>query len=182
GLLWGVCALLGTLGACETSRNPGGVQRDLISPTIQLAGADTQDIKNGLNFSVTATDNLGLKDIQLTYSGGYINQTDSVFTSTVTSITLQEKINAARGRAAASASSAARPTARGISRWTRCSSSCRTSTPCGSTCCSRRRAQSGRRGSTSPSTWPGRKRPASSGSAGPSAEPPARRRRPATRW
>ena len=97
GLLWGVCALLGTLGACETSRNPGGVQRDLISPTIQLAGADTQDIKNGLNFSVTATDNLGLKDIQLTYSGGYINQTDSVFTSTVTSITLQEKINPGSG-------------------------------------------------------------------------------------
>jgi len=97
GLQWGVCALLGTLGACETSRNPGGVQRDLISPTIQLAGADTQDIKNGLNFSVTATDNLGLKDIQLTYSGGYINQTDSVFTSTVTSITLQEKINPGSG-------------------------------------------------------------------------------------
>ncbi|PYP25904.1 MAG: hypothetical protein DMD51_07260 [Gemmatimonadetes bacterium] len=92
-----MCALLGTLGACETSRNPGGVQRDLISPTIQLAGADTQDIKNGLNFSVTATDNLGLKDIQLTYSGGYINQTDSVFTSTVTSITLQEKINPGSG-------------------------------------------------------------------------------------
>src|SRR5437667_11030315 len=97
GLPWGMCALVGAFWGCETSRNPGGVQRDLISPTIQLAGADTQDIKNGLNFSVTATDNLGLKDIQLTYSGGYINQTDSVFTSTVTSITLQEKINPGSG-------------------------------------------------------------------------------------
>ena len=97
GLLWGMCALVGAFWGCETSRNPGGVQRDVVSPTIQLAGADTQDIKGGLNFSVVATDNLGLKDIRLNYTGGYLNQTDTVFTSAVTNVTIQEKINPGSG-------------------------------------------------------------------------------------
>src|SRR5207237_6187512 len=59
--------------------------------------ADTQDIKGGLNLSVAATDNLGLKDIRLTYTGGYLNQTDTVFTSAVTNVTIQEKINPGSG-------------------------------------------------------------------------------------
>src|SRR3989440_4104179 len=99
GLLWGMCALVGAFWGCETSRNPGGVQRDLVSPTIQLAGADTQDIKGGLNFSVTATDNLALKDIRLTFTGGYNPgvPSDTVFTSAVTNVTIQEKINPGSG-------------------------------------------------------------------------------------
>src|SRR5436309_13886817 len=97
GLLWGMCALVGAFWGCETPRNPGGVQRDVVSPTIQLAGADTQDIKGGLNLSVVATDNLGLKDIRLTYTGGYLNQTDTVFTSAVTNVTIQEKITPGTG-------------------------------------------------------------------------------------
>src|SRR5256885_4298536 len=97
GLLWGMCALVGAFWGCETSRNPGGVQRDVVSPTIQLAGADTQDIKGGLNFSVVATDNLGLKDIRLNYTGGYLNQTDTVFTSAVPNVTIQEKVNPGSG-------------------------------------------------------------------------------------
>src|SRR5436190_1034719 len=91
--LWGMCALAGALLGCETTRNPGGVQRDVVPPTIQLKTAsDTQDIAGGLNFSVVATDNLGLKDIRLTYTGGFISQTDTVFTSAVTPLTLQERI------------------------------------------------------------------------------------------
>src|SRR2546429_7682986 len=91
--LWGMCALAGALLGCETTRNPGGVQRDVVPPTIQLKTAsDTQDIAGGLNFSVVATDNLGLKDIRLTYTGGFISQTDTVFTSAVTTLTLHEKI------------------------------------------------------------------------------------------
>src|SRR5256886_2764751 len=93
GLLWGMCALAGALLGCETTRNPGGVQRDVVPPTIQLTTAsDTQDIAGGLNFSVVATDNLGLKDARLTYTGGFISQTDTVFSSAVTALTLQEKI------------------------------------------------------------------------------------------
>src|SRR5881296_2183699 len=98
GLLWGMCALVGAVGACETSRNPGQIVRDQVPPNIQLTtSADTQDIAGGLNFGVTATDNLGLKDIQLTYTGGYIKQTDTVFTTTVTNVNLTEKINPGSG-------------------------------------------------------------------------------------
>src|SRR5437660_10944403 len=91
GLLWGMCALVGAFWGCETSRNPGGVQRDVVSPTIQLAGADTQDIKGGLNFSVVANDNLGLQDIRLNHTGGYLKQTDTVINNDVTNVTIQEK-------------------------------------------------------------------------------------------
>src|SRR6266849_4973340 len=84
--LWGTGVLLTAVWACETARNPGGIQRDLTPPTISLTKTppDTQDIAAGLTFSVSATDNLGLKDIRLTYTGGYIALTDTIFTSTVT--------------------------------------------------------------------------------------------------
>src|SRR2546430_5268198 len=52
-------AVAGAVGACETARNPGGVLVDRISPTIALSAADTQQIANGLQFSVDASDNLG---------------------------------------------------------------------------------------------------------------------------
>src|SRR5438093_5899414 len=88
--LWGSGVLLAAVWACETARNPAGIQRDLTPPTISLtkAAPDTQDIAQGLTFSVSATDNLGLKDIRLTYTGGYIALTDTVFFSagTATSI------------------------------------------------------------------------------------------------
>ncbi|HTD70054.1 MAG TPA: hypothetical protein VK647_06335, partial [Gemmatimonadales bacterium] len=85
----GWCALVtlaGAAGACETARNPGGVQPDRIPPSITLSTtADTQQIASGLSFNVDASDNLGLKDIRVTYSGGYIAQTDTIFNSAVTS-------------------------------------------------------------------------------------------------
>src|SRR5438270_875466 len=88
----GMVALAG-LWACETARNPGGVQHDLIPPVITLtANADTQPIASGLQFTVDASDNLGLKDVQLTYTGGYIAQTDTVFNTTVTSFNVGEAI------------------------------------------------------------------------------------------
>src|SRR5437660_1943691 len=89
---WGMVALAG-LWACETARNPGGVQRDLIPPVITLtANADTEPIASGLQFTVDASDNLGLKDVQLTYTGGYLAQTDTVFNTAVTSFNLGESI------------------------------------------------------------------------------------------
>src|SRR6266480_595173 len=80
-------ALAGAVGACETARNPGGVQLDRISPTIALSAADTQQIANGLQFSVDASDNLGLKEILVTFSDPTIGQTDTIFNTTVTSFT-----------------------------------------------------------------------------------------------
>src|SRR5256884_6105137 len=81
---WGIVSLAG-LWACEPARIPSGSTFDLIPPVIKLTtSADTQPISSGLQFTVTASDNLSLKDIQLTYSGGYIAQTDTVFTQTTT--------------------------------------------------------------------------------------------------
>ena len=71
--------------ACETSRRIGGVQPDTQSPTIDLSNTagDTQDIAGGLQFHVQANDNLGLKTIDLTFSGGLIGQLDTLFTTEV---------------------------------------------------------------------------------------------------
>ena len=80
-----VVALAAAVGACETARNPGGVQPDVISPSITLSAADTQQIASGLQFTVDAADNLGLKEVRVTLSGGFLGQTDTVFTSTSTS-------------------------------------------------------------------------------------------------
>ena len=88
-----VVALAAAVGACETARNPGGVQLDRISPTIALSAADTQQIANGLQFSVTASDNLGLKEILLTFSDPTIGQVDTIFNTTVTSYTKSTKIS-----------------------------------------------------------------------------------------
>src|SRR5437762_13704950 len=86
-------ALAGAVGACETARNPGGVQLDRISPTIALSAADTQQIANGLQFTVDASDNLGLKEVLLTYSDPTIGQTDTIFNKTVTSFNKSIKIS-----------------------------------------------------------------------------------------
>ena len=86
GRAWcAMVVLAGAVGACETARNPSGTQPDRIAPSITLStSADTQQIASGLSFNVDASDNLGLKDIRLTYSGGYIAQTDTIFNSAVT--------------------------------------------------------------------------------------------------
>jgi hypothetical protein len=80
-----VLALALWVGACETTRNPGGIQRDLTEPSIILTNTsgDTQDISGGLRFSVSAVDNLALKTISLIFSGGFIARLDTNFTGTV---------------------------------------------------------------------------------------------------
>ena len=88
-------------GGCETARNPGGIQRDLIPPGITLSTtADTQQIATGLSFNVDASDNLGLKDIRLTYSDPTIAQSDTVFNSTVTSFNVGRHITFPAGSGA----------------------------------------------------------------------------------
>src|SRR5213592_69534 len=96
-----IVALAAVVGACETARNPGGIQRDVNPPSIVLsAAADTQAIASGLSFSVNATDNLGLKDIRITYSGGYLAQTDTIFNTTVTSYTQGTRVTFPAGSGA----------------------------------------------------------------------------------
>ena len=87
---WGITALVATVWACETTRNPIGTQRDLTPPVIVLSNTqgDTQAIANGLRFTVTANDNLGLKTIRLTYSGGFIaGPFDTTFVTQVKTFT-----------------------------------------------------------------------------------------------
>src|SRR5438067_775583 len=76
--------------ACETARNIGGVQHDVTAPAITLSNTagDTQDIAGGLRFEVSALDNLGLKSIDLTFSGGLIGTLDTTFTGQVTTYTV----------------------------------------------------------------------------------------------
>src|SRR5438034_733606 len=85
-------AVAGAVGACETARNPGGVQVDAIPPGIALSAADTQQIANGLQFSVDASDNLGLKEILVTFSDPTIGQSDTIFNTTVTNFSKSTKI------------------------------------------------------------------------------------------
>src|SRR3989441_2629462 len=85
-------AVAGAVGACETVRNPGGVKLDAIPPSIALSASDTQQIASGLQFTVDASDNLGLKEILLTYSDPTIARTDTIFNTTVTSFNKSVKI------------------------------------------------------------------------------------------
>src|SRR6266568_8354146 len=92
---WGITALVTTVWACETTRNPIGTQTDLTPPVIVLSNTqgDTQAIANGLRFTVTANDNLGLKTIRLSYSGGYIaGPIDTTFISQVLAFTLANAV------------------------------------------------------------------------------------------
>jgi hypothetical protein len=84
--LWAILVVSAlALWGCETTRNLGGIQNDAIAPAILLSNAvgDPQEIAQGLRFNVSAVDNLGLKEILVTFSGGFIGQVDTVFTSTV---------------------------------------------------------------------------------------------------
>src|SRR6266705_1650926 len=74
-------ALALAVWACETARNIGGIQRDVTPPAITLTNAagDTQAIAGGLHFNVSAVDNLALKSVNLTFSGGLIGTLDTSF-------------------------------------------------------------------------------------------------------
>src|SRR3989441_6364322 len=100
--VWGSGVLLAAVWACETARNPAGIQRDLTPRPISLtkAAPDTQDLSAGVTFSVSAADNLGLKDIRLTYTGGYLALTDTVFFSTVTASSIPVHITFPSGSGA----------------------------------------------------------------------------------
>ncbi|HKV71339.1 MAG TPA: hypothetical protein VJN62_08830 [Gemmatimonadales bacterium] len=74
------------LGGCETAANTGGVSRDNISPRLILTTpnkvtpkVDSQVISSGLSFNVTASDNIAVDSVDLTFSIGFIAQRDTGF-------------------------------------------------------------------------------------------------------
>ena len=99
---WVISALALAVWACETAQNIGGVQRDTQQPLISLSNTagDTQDISGGLRFNVSAVDNLGLKHVDLTFSGGLIATLDTTFTTTVKNYAVGHTINFGAGSGA----------------------------------------------------------------------------------
>lgn len=82
-----VCAA--TAAACNESRLTPGFSNDIIPPTVSIAKStgDTVDVINGIRFSVSAADNLGLKIVSIDMAGGLTLRLDTLFTSAVTSFT-----------------------------------------------------------------------------------------------
>jgi len=102
-VVWGAVVAALALWGCETSRNIGGVQRDNVSPTIVLSNTagDTQDIAGGLRFNISAVDNLALRNVRLTFSGGLIGVlVDTVFTGQVKTFTQGRTISFPAGSGA----------------------------------------------------------------------------------
>ncbi len=93
--LWGMSALALGIWACETTRNPGGIQRDVTLPAILLTNTsgDTQDIAGGLRFNVQAVDNLALKSVELTFTGGLIATLDTNFTGQVKTYSVAQALS-----------------------------------------------------------------------------------------
>jgi hypothetical protein len=85
----------GAVFACETNRNVGGVGRDTTQPTITLTPVvnDTQNVTSGLQFTVSASDNLTLSLIRLTYTGGYVaGPVDTTFPVGTPNVSFQRTI------------------------------------------------------------------------------------------
>lgn len=76
---------------CNEAALAPGVQPDFTPPNVSIAtggNPDTLDIEGGLRFTVSAGDNLGIKNLTVRMEGGVSLTLDSTFSSQVTSITL----------------------------------------------------------------------------------------------
>ena len=100
--IWGIGALALVLWACETTRNINGQQDDVTPPVISLTNTagDTQDISGGLRFNINAADNLSLKSIDLTFSGGLIATLDTTFITTTKTYAVSRQITFPSGSGA----------------------------------------------------------------------------------
>ncbi|HEX4633511.1 MAG TPA: hypothetical protein VH163_06760, partial [Gemmatimonadales bacterium] len=74
------------LGGCETAASSGGVTRDNIAPRLTLTTPnkvhpklDSQTISSGLSFNVSASDNIAVDSVDLTFSIGLIAIHDTGF-------------------------------------------------------------------------------------------------------
>ncbi|MEX1050753.1 MAG: hypothetical protein WEC54_04315 [Gemmatimonadales bacterium] len=74
------------LSACNEQRIGTGIERDQVAPVAQVikTAGDTLTVTNGIQFAIGAADNLGIRSIAVTLSGGYTASFDTTFTSAVT--------------------------------------------------------------------------------------------------
>ncbi len=78
------------LTACSEQRLVSVFDGDQTAPIVSIAKTkgDTMDVKSGLGFTVSAADNLGLKQISIVFTGGFTGSVDSIFRTAVTTTTL----------------------------------------------------------------------------------------------
>src|SRR5437867_2290671 len=101
-VLSGLGVLAAAVWACETSKTPTTIQRDTTAPTFRFTAplkgfsVDTQPVGGGLQFSYSATDNLAVDSVLLTLSGGFVAQIDTGFPGTVTTITVNARVDSTR--------------------------------------------------------------------------------------
>ena len=100
-VLSGLGVLAAAVWACETSKTPTTIQRDTTAPTFRFTAppkfpVDTQPIGGGLQFSYSATDNLTVDSVLLTFSGGFVATIDTGFAGTATSLTGSARVDSTR--------------------------------------------------------------------------------------
>ncbi|MBI4500270.1 MAG: hypothetical protein HY700_03825 [Gemmatimonadetes bacterium] len=78
------------LAGCNEQKIQTGFEGDITPPIVAITKTqgDTMDVSQGLQFSVSAADNLGLKTISVVLTGGYAAQVDTTFRTAVTNVTL----------------------------------------------------------------------------------------------
>jgi hypothetical protein len=80
--------------ACSESQFQPGFENDRFAPTIAIVktAGDTLELEGGIEFGVIASDNLGLKNVSISLTGGYNVNIDTTFTSAVQQVALQVSI------------------------------------------------------------------------------------------
>lgn len=86
--------LLGLAAACTEQRFQLGVEQDQTAPTVAIVNSsgDTLQVQQGIRFTVNATDNLGLRRITVSLTGGFTGTLDTTFTTAVTTASLGVQI------------------------------------------------------------------------------------------
>src|ERR1043166_5324713 len=76
---------------------------DISPPIVAITktGGDTRDVAAGLQFSVSAADNLGLKNLTISLTGGFTATIDSTFRTAVTTVSLPVTVTFPKNTAAA---------------------------------------------------------------------------------
>jgi hypothetical protein len=94
-LFGAICALALVATACTEREFQTGVQGDGFAPVVSIVktAGDTLELEGGIQFGVAASDNLGLKTVVVTLTGGYSAVIDTTFTSAVQQVLLNVQID-----------------------------------------------------------------------------------------
>lgn len=90
-------SLMLLVSGCSEQAFKPGFESDGIGPSVSIVKSrgDTLDIATGLAFDVRASDNLGLKNLAIVFTGGFNASMDTVFTSEVKTADLSISVDLA---------------------------------------------------------------------------------------